>query len=87
MRYALTVTPVEANGYELPSTTYVLSQDDMDHPDFGELRPLILDWVDVAREIDELGRRIDCMSEAEREQLGLARATSQTITTAGEVSE
>lgn len=72
MRYALTVTPVEPGGYELPSTTYVLSQDDMEHPDFGELlRPLILDWADVAREVDELGRRIDNMSEVEREQLGL----------------
>jgi hypothetical protein len=88
MHYVLTVTPVESNGYELASTTYVLSQADMENPDFGELLPpLILDWADVAREFDELGRRIDSMSDAERQQLGLVRATSQMIRVDGEVSE
>ena len=88
MRYALTVTPVEPNGHELPSTTYVLSQDDMDNPDFGELvRPLILDWGVIAREIEEWGRQIDAMSDTEREQLGLSRVTKQAILPASEASE
>ena len=87
MNHLPTVTPVGSNGYELPSTTDVASQNDMNHPDFGELLPrLIPDWVDVALEFDELGR-IDAISGAEREQLSLAPVRSRTITATGEVSE
>ena len=65
MQYRLTVTPVEADGHELASTTYVLSEDDMDNAVFGELlRPLILDWASLAREFELLN---DCdFSEARR---------------------
>jgi hypothetical protein len=72
----------------IKSATYVLSQDDMDNPDFGELlRPLILDWGVIALEVEEWGRRIDAISDTEREQLGLNRVASQVITAPGEGSE
>ena len=74
MQYAVTVTPSEPDGYELPSTTYVFSEEDLEDPELVELLgPLILDWGEFARWIDELGRRLDNMSEAELEQLGLGR--------------
>jgi hypothetical protein len=63
VKHALTVTPIEADGRQLTSTKYLLSQDDVERSDFGELlRPLILDWAEIARWIDNVAELVEADS-------------------------
>jgi hypothetical protein len=65
MHFELTVTPVRADGSVLARKTYLLSQDDVEHPHFGELlRALILDWVEMTRWVDGYAREINHMSDS-----------------------
>jgi hypothetical protein len=57
------VDRLEADGRALASSTHMLSQDDTEHPDFAELLlPLILDWAEMARRVDEYAREINNMA-------------------------
>jgi hypothetical protein len=55
MFFNLTITPVVGYGRELAPSTWTLSEDDVANPMLGDyLREIILDWGEIAREIDEL---------------------------------
>ena len=55
MMFNLKVTPVGSDGRSLAATELNLTLEDVRRRDFGTLlRPLLLDWFEIAQEIDQL---------------------------------